>query len=76
MGGGPIFFQTLKAESKRMKTLSVIFTLLLLVLASHLAVRLKKAGALPEEGQRPPPPLSHTVSGSQLMGSLEVNPHL
>ncbi|MEY2428285.1 MAG: hypothetical protein QOJ40_1170 [Verrucomicrobiota bacterium] len=59
-----------------MKTLSIIFTILLLVLASHLAVRLKKAGALPGEGQLPLPPLSHTVSGSHPMGSLAANPHL
>jgi len=58
-----------------MKTLSIIFTILLLVLASHLAVRLKKAGALPGEVQPPPPALSHTLSGSQPMGSLAANSH-
>jgi hypothetical protein len=36
------------------KSLSVIVTVLLLVLANHLAVRLKKAGTLPLEDPRTP----------------------
>jgi len=57
-----------------MKSLSVIFTILLLVLASHLAIRLKRAGALPAETRPQIPPISQTASFSQPTGSLAVNP--
>jgi hypothetical protein len=58
-----------------MKTLSILLTILLLTIASQLAVSLKKADALPESSHGANSALSNTASEAQSTKTLAVNPH-
>ncbi|HWH69203.1 MAG TPA: hypothetical protein VNT26_07445 [Candidatus Sulfotelmatobacter sp.] len=48
-----------------MKGLSVVFTIVLLVLAQQLATHLRQIGALPAEAQHGPSPMAATSNGGQ-----------